>query len=181
MGVEDATLYLLHRALSYLNVGCCIVRMLFFDFSSAFNTIQASLLQEKLNIMAVDPLLVRWIMDYLTNRPQFLRFGGSMSSTVTSSIGAPLLFILYTSDFFYNSDTCHMQKFSDDTAIVACIRDGEEGEYRGLVKDFVLWTLRNQLMLNTAQTKEMVLEFHRAPPSTVHYHQWNRGGGGLHL
>lgn len=95
-----------------------------------------------------------------------------MSSTVTSTIAAPQgtvlappLFTLYTSDFLYNSTTCHMQKFSDDTAIVACVWDGEEGEYGGLVKDFVVWTQRNQLILNTAKTKEMVMDFRRAPPS----------------
>ncbi|KAK7907687.1 hypothetical protein WMY93_016299 [Mugilogobius chulae] len=106
VGVEDAVLYLLHRALSYLAGGGCIVRLLFFNFSSAFNTIQPSLLQEKLNIMTVDPHLVNWIMDYLTNRPQYVRMGGQMSSTLTCSIGAPqgtvlslLLFTLYTSDF----------------------------------------------------------------------------------
>lgn len=63
VGVEDAVLYLLHRALTYLDAGGCMVRMLFF-FSSAFNTIHPSLLQEKLNIMAVDPYLVNWITDY---------------------------------------------------------------------------------------------------------------------
>lgn len=51
-------------------------RTLLFDFSSAFNTIHPSLLQEKLNIMAVDPYLVNWITDYLTNRSRFVRVGG---------------------------------------------------------------------------------------------------------
>lgn len=78
---------------------------------------------------------------------------------------SPFLFTLYTADFQYNSDTCHMQKFSDDTAIVACIRGGEEGVYRDLVKDFVGWCQRNNLQLNTTKTKEVVLDFRRAPPS----------------
>ncbi|XP_024147182.1 uncharacterized protein LOC112158182 [Oryzias melastigma] len=59
-----------------------------------------------------------------------------------------------------------MQKFSDDTAIVACIKGGEEGEYRGLVQDFVEWTERNCLHLNITKTKEMVLDFRRAPTAT---------------
>ncbi|KAK7883856.1 hypothetical protein WMY93_026979 [Mugilogobius chulae] len=130
-----------------------------------------SLLQEKLNIMAVDPHLVNWIMDYLTNRPQYVRVGGQMSSTLTCSTGAPqgtvlspLLFTLYTSD--YNSNTCHIQKFSNDTAIVTCIRDGEEEEYRSLVQKFEGWCQQNLLLLNISKTKEMVLDFRRAPPSS---------------
>ena len=46
------------------------VRIMFMDFSSAFNNIWPSLLGSKLTAMQVDPPLVSWIMDYLTGRPQ---------------------------------------------------------------------------------------------------------------
>ncbi|KAI4886690.1 hypothetical protein NFI96_004203 [Prochilodus magdalenae] len=59
-----------------------------------------------------------------------------------------------------------MQKFSDDTAIVACVRGGQEAEYRNLVEDFVVWCHRNNLLLNTSKTKEMVVDFRRARPLT---------------
>lgn len=148
------------------------MRMLFFDFSSAFNTIQPLVLQDKLTRMEVEPYMVSWITDYLTNRLQFVRMGGSMSSTLSCSVGAPQgtvlspeLFTLYTSDFYHNTEACHMQKFSDDTVIVACIREGKEGEYRQLVQDFVSWSKQNQLQLNVQKTKEMILDFRkRAPP-----------------
>lgn len=51
---------------------------------------------------------------------------------------SPVLFTLYTSDFLYNSELCHVQKFADDSAIVGCPRSGQE-EYRELIKDFVTW------------------------------------------
>ncbi|KAI4891287.1 hypothetical protein NFI96_003880 [Prochilodus magdalenae] len=66
----------------------------------------------------------------------------------------------------YNSETCHMQKFSDDTAIVACVRGGQEAEYRNMVENFVAWCHRNNLLLNTSKTKEMVVDFRRARPLT---------------
>lgn len=50
---------------------------------------------------------------------------GAPQGTVLS----PVLFTLYTSDFQYNSEFCHVQKFVDDTAIVGCIRSGQEDEY----------------------------------------------------
>ncbi|KAI4903274.1 hypothetical protein NFI96_004888, partial [Prochilodus magdalenae] len=68
--------------------------------------------------------------------------------------------------FKYNSETGHMQKFSDHTAIVACVRGGQEAEYRTLVEEFVAWCHRNNLLLNTSKTKEMVVDFHRARPLT---------------
>ncbi|KAI4903270.1 hypothetical protein NFI96_006852, partial [Prochilodus magdalenae] len=59
-----------------------------------------------------------------------------------------------------------MQKFSDHTAIVACVRGGQEAGYRNLVEDFVAWCHRNNLLLNTSKTKEMVVDFRRARPLT---------------
>ena len=40
---------------------------------------------------------------------------------------SPVLFTLYTSDFKYDCESCHVQKFTADTAIVGCIRSGQEG------------------------------------------------------
>src|SRR4029434_4637170 len=51
----------------------------------------------------------------------------------TADRNTPVLFTLYTSDFTYNTESCRIQKFSDDSAVVGCIRDGQEGEYRSLV------------------------------------------------
>ena len=59
---------------------------------------------------------------------------GALQGTVLS----PLLFAPYTADFCYNSDTCHIQRFADDTAILGCIKDDEEEEYRSLVRNFVI-------------------------------------------
>ena len=60
-----------------------------------------------------------------------------------------------------------MQKFSDDTAIVACVRGGQEEEYRNMAKDFVAGCCRNSLLLYTSNTKDMVVDFRRAGPLTA--------------
>ncbi|KAI3373139.1 hypothetical protein L3Q82_006469 [Scortum barcoo] len=41
---------------------------------------------------------------------------------------SPFLFTLYTSDFRFSSQSCHLQKFSDDSA-----SRGQEKEYRSVV------------------------------------------------
>ncbi|KAF7645166.1 hypothetical protein LDENG_00208950 [Lucifuga dentata] len=131
-GVKDAIIYLLHRAHSHLDQGSGAVRIIFFDFSSTFNTIQSFLLRDKLTEMGVDSHLVTWITGYLTGRPQYVRLKDCSSETVLS----PVLFTLYTSVFRYNPESCHVQKYSDDPEIVGCIRGGKEGEYRSTVEDF---------------------------------------------
>lgn len=62
-----------------------------------------------------------WTMDYLIKRLQYVRLQVCVSEVVICSIGGPqgtvlcpFLFILYTSDFRYNTTKCHLQKFSDD-------------------------------------------------------------------
>ena len=62
LGVDDAIIYLLQRAHSYLNGSGCTVRITFFDFSSAFNTIQPRLLTDKLQ--AIEGKLVHHLLDY---------------------------------------------------------------------------------------------------------------------
>ena len=69
IGVEDAIIYLLNRVYAHLDKLGSTVRVRFFDFSNAFNTIRPALLGDKLMAMLVDPPFVSWIVDYLTGRP----------------------------------------------------------------------------------------------------------------
>ena len=68
-------IFLLHRALTHLEKPGSTVRIMFFDFSSAFNTIQPVLLRDKLVRAGEDVPLTEWTLNYLTNRPQFVRIG----------------------------------------------------------------------------------------------------------
>ncbi|KAI3363629.1 hypothetical protein L3Q82_001257 [Scortum barcoo] len=55
--VDDAVIYLLHTSLTHLEKAGSTVRIMFFDFSSAFNTIQPRLLGDKLQLAGVDHFL----------------------------------------------------------------------------------------------------------------------------
>ena len=108
IGVEDAIIFLLHRVYTHLEEAGSTVRVMFFDFSSAFNTIRPALLGNKLLDMQVDAPLVAWITNYLTGRPQYVRLQNIVSDTIVSSTGAPqgmvlspFLFTLYISDFSF--------------------------------------------------------------------------------
>ncbi|TWW77924.1 hypothetical protein D4764_11G0000450 [Takifugu flavidus] len=62
IGVDDAVIYLLHTAPTHLEKAGSTVRIMFFDFSSAFNTIQPRLLGDKLQVAGVDHHLTTWIL-----------------------------------------------------------------------------------------------------------------------
>jgi Na+/H+ antiporter NhaA len=59
---DDAISITLHTALSHLDKRNTYVRMLFNDYSSAFNTIVSS----KLGNMGLNTSLCNWILDILT-------------------------------------------------------------------------------------------------------------------
>ncbi|KAK3558345.1 hypothetical protein QTP86_017245 [Hemibagrus guttatus] len=84
----------LHLSLTHLDNKDTYVRMLFIDFSSAFNTIIPQHLIEKLSLLGLNTSLCNWILDFLTDfltgRPQSVRIGNSLSSTTTLNTGAPL-------------------------------------------------------------------------------------------
>ena len=119
-------------------------RILFIDFSSAFNTIQPHILLNKLLSMNVNSRLIYWIYSYLTERPQFVKLKNVRSDIIVTNTGAPqgcvlspLLFSLYTNDCTSEYESCSVIKYADDTVIIGKITDGNESEYRSQVNNFV--------------------------------------------
>ncbi len=85
----DAIPASLHPALTHLDKKDSYVRMLFIDFSSAFNTIIPQQLTHKLAQLGLNTSLCNWLLDFLTGRPQAVRVGINTSSTITLNTGAP--------------------------------------------------------------------------------------------
>ena len=116
-GTEDAMLTLQHKLQEHLDKVRTFARVLFIDFSSAFNTIQPHLMVKKLLRMGVNNNLVLWINSFLTNRKQYVRYKSEISDTLTISTGGPQgcvlsagLFIIYTSDKITANDNCFLMK-----------------------------------------------------------------------
>ncbi|KAK1784287.1 hypothetical protein P4O66_019969 [Electrophorus voltai] len=139
---DDAIAHLLHTTLTHLDEGRGnYVKMLFVDYSSAFNTIIPSLLTTKLGDLGLHTSLCDWISNFLTDRPQSVRVGNCASSTLTLSTGAPqgcvlspLLYSLYTYDCTATSSSNTIVKFADDTVVVGLISDNDERAYLEEIK-----------------------------------------------
>ncbi len=156
------------------------MRILFVDFSSAFNNIILDTLQNKLTQLSVPTSVCQWITRFLTDRQQVVRLGKFLSSTRTISTGAPqgcvfspLLFSLYTNDCTPKYPSVKLPKFADDTTLIGLIQDGDESAYRQEVKELAVWCSLNNLELNMLKTVEIV-DFRRNPPCsppTYHHEQ----------
>ena len=109
------------------------MRMLFIDYSSAFNTIVPSKLVIKLGL---DPVLCNWVLDFLTGRPQVVIVGNNISTPLILNTGAPqgcVLSPLLYSLFIHDCNS--IVKFADDTAVVGLITNSVETAYREEVRD----------------------------------------------
>ncbi len=154
------------------------MRILFVNFSSAFDTIIPDTLQNKLTQLSVPTSVCQWINSFLTDREQVVRLGKFSSSTHTISTGAlqgcvfsPLLFSLYTNDCTSKDPSIKLLNFADHTTLIGLIQDGDESAYRQEVKELTVWCSLNNLELNTLKTVVMIVDFRRkpscSPPLTI--------------
>ena len=89
-GVDDAKLFILNTMYRHVEGPQTLARILFADFSSAFNTVQPHILANKLvSHFSLDNLLVLWIIDFLTNRSQRVFVNGCFSELSLTCTGSP--------------------------------------------------------------------------------------------
>ena len=72
---------------------------------SAFGTIQPHLLVVKLLKMKVSIPTILWILDYMTDRPQFVKSGSEVSNSMLINTGAPQGSALSPFHFHYTLPT----------------------------------------------------------------------------
>ncbi len=166
--IDDAIAFTLHTALSHLENKNTYVRMLFVDYSSAFNTIVPATLVAKLQMLGLNRSLCSWILDFLTGRSQVVRMGNNTSSPLVIISGAPqgcvlspLLYSLYTHDCTATHSSNAIVKFANDTTVIGLITDNDETAYREEVSTLTKWCQENHLSLNIDKTKELVVDYRR--------------------
>lgn len=172
---EDAMNTLLHFTTSHLDNPGTYARCLFIDYSSAFNTIQPHILLSTLNTYKVPANLQLWILDFLTDRNQYVKTNKENSSVLCINTGGPqgcvlsaFLFVIYTNLLSRNNQHCKIIKYADDTVVVGLIENNDESHYRSTVQYVVEWCDSNFLNLNVSKTKEMVLDFRRNKNNKEH-------------
>jgi len=163
-GVQDATITLLNYIYKHLDTPSSHVRLMFVDFSSAFNTIQPHLLIQRLrDNFGLEGCIVGWILDFLIGRTQRVRVNGQLSDLSVTSTGSPqgcvlspLLYILYTNDCRSIFENSHILKFVDDTVIVSLL-NSTETSHGPVIDYFLKWYQESFLSLNVLKTKDIPL------------------------
>ena len=116
--VDNAVNMALHYNLPHLDAPGTFARILFVDFSSAFNTILLVLLQDKLSQFHVPDSTCRWITEFLSDKKQRVNLGIHVSESQTIStkspqgcILSPLLISLYTNGCTSSHQSVELLKF----------------------------------------------------------------------
>ena len=160
---ELAAIQLVDRLTNQMDLGN-VPTNIYIDLSKAFDTLDHSILLDKLRyygICGVENLMLR---TYLSNRHQYVEYNDSKSQTKSISIGVPqgsilgpLFFLIYINDLPRVSRVFSMLMYADDTTLYCNINNANS--------DIILnnelctisdWLSSNKLSLNVKKTKYMV-------------------------
>ena len=129
--------------------------------------------------IGLNPFLLRWIENYLTNRKQFVVVNGSSSSLLPvlsgvpqGSVLGPLLFIIYLNDVVHQiSNDSSINLFADDIALYRIINSSDDYSKLQIDIDAVSSCLASKhLNLNVSKCCSLLLSRKRAnsiPPPTL--------------
>jgi len=142
---------------------------IFLDLSKAFDTINHSILLQKLEYYGITGNALELCKDYLTNRKQYVHFSGSNSNELTINTGVPqgsilgpLFFLIYINDINKSNSIFHPISYADDTTLYTTINKlknespNVEVTLNNNLQNINMWLCANKLSLNVIKTKYMI-------------------------
>jgi hypothetical protein len=152
------------------------VRILFLDYSKAFDLVDHTILISKFERLGVPKLLTDWLGGFLNDRRQRVKLGQEVSDWLKLNGGmpqgswlGPLCFIVFISDLQFADTLLH--KYMDDTTVSESVNCDRPPRMQDTGNSIVEWSNRNNTRLNTKKTKEMVISFKKhhvnIPPLTL--------------
>ena len=151
----------------YENIDCSKINLtIFLDLKKAFDTVDHSILIQKLQKYGIKDRAGEWFESYLTNRQQFCSLNGVKTKPRKVPCGipqgsclGPLLFIIYLNDVEKCLQSSHANIYADDTAITIAsnnVMEMTEGASKELA-NIAEWMRVNKLSPNPQKTEFMII------------------------
>lgn len=133
----------------------------FLDLAKAFDTVNHSLLIDKLERYGVRGKFLELIKDYLTNRKQRVKIDSTYSDYGSINIGVPqgtilgpLLFVIYVNDLLMDMPDGSILSYADDTVVMVDDLNWSDAvsKLNGYLNKVADWLAQNKLVLNVSKT-----------------------------
>ena len=164
-----ALVHLLHKCYEACDDLGSSLRIFLLDFSKAFDRVDHIVLMKKLVQMAVYPVLINWIADFLSNRLQRTKIDQDYSDWKYIQAGVPqgtklgpLLFLIMVNDLNSSND---LVKFVDDSTMWKVLHSDSQSMLPSSVKAYAEWSRDNNMKLKASKTREMSVNFSFSSPS----------------
>lgn len=148
----------LHYAFEKNEVVCA----LFVDVSKAFDSVNPSILFQKLYHIGFRGPFLELLKDYLTGRSQQVHIGPKRSSKLAlksgvpqGSILAPLLFNVFVNDMSDSIVSCKLYQYADDTVLLSRHIEYEKSIFilQRETAHLIEWFQQNDLKINNTKTR----------------------------
>jgi hypothetical protein len=152
------------------------------DFSKAFDMVPHDLVLKKMKPLGLDPLVTRWVEDFLKDRTQRVRVGNTLSEPVKvvsgvpqGSVLGPLLFLIFINDIS-DEVKAEIRLFADDCIIYKAVKENSDGvAIQESINAVLKWCKGNRMKLNSE--KSQLVQFTRR--RTPFHFQYKVGSTGL--
>ena len=140
---------------------------IFLDFTKAFDTVNHTILLQKLYAYGIRGLAYEWFKSYLTNRRQFVKIDNAESTFKEMLCGVPqgstlkpLLFLIYINDLPNVSKNLNFRMFADDTNILYSHASATEVEkvVNEEMKCVMNYCKINKLSVNLKKTNYLIIK-----------------------
>ena len=172
---EQAALELSDRILAHMDNNKTPISI-FLDLSKAFDTLNHTILLQKLKYYGITGKSLDLCQNYLSNRQQYTQYNNTSSKlqSITTgvpqgSIFGPFLFLIYVNDFHNCTQEFSMIHYADDTTLSTTLDspNSTNNSLNDSLKQIHHWLNANKLILNISKTKYMIFhtpQKHIAPP-----------------